>query len=299
MVHPAIGVKSAFQSDWPIFIEWFMTRVLILGYGVLGQAFYRLYHSSYQIRGVKRTSLPKQSCPLILMPIQSDGLLPHLEWADTVIFCPSSGGSDLTTFQDTYLRNMEFVIHLIQTHEISIQCFMMISSTGVYPKSEGNHWKEYSAIPLETPRQKILFQTEQALIHSNLPYVILRCGGLYGEGRGNFSWVVRKGKIRTSEMSDQFLSLVHQDDVCGVADKVLRTNRVMETYNVVDDSKLRKKDLFRNISRETGIMIVSDGPAPETSDRSIMNKKVKESLGYSFRYSFTMRFLRDQLELMR
>jgi nucleoside-diphosphate-sugar epimerase len=276
-----------------------MTRVLILGYGLLGQAFHRLYHSSYQIRGVKRTPIANESCPIIPLPIQNDALLPHFRWADVVIFSPSSGGGDLTHYEDTYLGNMEFVLRLIQTDRVTIQSLIVIGSTGVYPKSKDGTWKEDTTIPTETPRQEILLRTEQALRSSGLSHVILRCGGMYGNGRRIFSRFIRKGKIQTSEMSDQFISLVHQDDVCRVVDQVITTKQHNTIYNVVDDSRLRKKALFQLISNEAGIPIVETGPAPKTVDRFIVNTRVKEALGYSFHHSFTARFLNDRMDLMR
>jgi nucleoside-diphosphate-sugar epimerase len=276
-----------------------MTRALILGYGLFGQAFHRLYHSRYQLRGVKRTPIANESCPIIPMPIQNKALMTHLRWTDVVIFSPSSGGGDLTRYHDTYLGNMDFVLRMIQTHHIAIQSFIVIGSTGVYPKSIDGTWKEDTPIPSETPRQGILLQTEQALKNSGLPYVILRCGGMYGDGRGNFSRVIRKGEIQTSEMSNQFLSLVHQDDVCGIVDRVITTKQQNTTYNVVDDSKLRKKELLQLISDEAGIPIVETGPASRTADRLIVNTKVKESLGYSFHHSFTARFLKERGDLTR
>ena len=139
-------------------------RVLILGYGRLGQAFYRLYHAKYDIRGVKRTPLPDEPCEVVRMPMQNEALRPHLEWAEVVILCPSSdrgdggrgGESDLAHYRNTYLGNIEFVIDLIKRESGSVRCFVLIGSTGIYPTAQGGTWAENRSITIESPRQEVL-----------------------------------------------------------------------------------------------------------------------------------------------
>ena len=273
-----------------------MKRVLILGYGKLGQAFYRLFHSRYEIRGIKRSAVGNDSCPLILTPIQGEETRPHLSWADVIIFSPSSGGGNQEQFKETYLNNIEGTIESLKNESPSTKQLILIGSTGVYPKSKGKTWKEDSTIPIETPRQEILLQTEQVAIQSRHLCVILRCGGLYGPGRGNFSWVSRKGQVNSSELSNQFIALVHQDDVCHIIDQVIESGRSSEVFNVVDDSNLRKRDLFKMVSEETGIPIVSTGPAPPADDRFIDNSKVKQALGFRFQYSVNRSLIKKHLK---
>ena len=269
-------------------------QLLIIGYGRLGQAFYRLYHSHYEIRGVKRTPLPEDPCQLALMPIQSDTLRPHLRWADVVIFCPATGRagsgasgsrgseSDFANYRETYLGNMEFVLGQLKHAHGSLRCFILIGSTGVYPRSQGGSWTEDRTIPVETPRQEILLLMEQALIQSGFPAVILRCGGLYGEGRENFSWVGRRKELLSSQLSDDPMTLVHQDDVCDVIQRVIEQQVVGQIFNVRDDSTVSPKTLFMQVAAQSGVPLVKDGHPPPAVNRHIPNAKLKHVLGYQF-----------------
>jgi nucleoside-diphosphate-sugar epimerase len=273
------------------------TKILIVGYGRLGQSFYRMYHSRYEIRGIKRTPLPNDPCPLFLMPIQSPAILPHLQWTDVLIFCPApdkpvegrrnrhrDNDREVDPYRKTYPENMEFLIDLIRRHGVTVQSFILIGSTGVYPHSQDGPWTEERTIPVETPRQEMLVRTERLLIESGIPYVILRCGGLYGEGRENFAHLLRKTHLLTSEMNEDRIALVHQEDVCGVIDGVIRQNIRNETFNVVDDSGLRRKELYQWAAQQAGMSIVDDGPPPPPpADRTLSNAKLKEILGYRFR----------------
>ena len=272
-------------------------RLLILGYGRLGRAFVQRHHAAYQVRGVKRTPIPGDSCELALMPIQSDTLRPHLAWADVVLFCPSSGGGgdgargqgksgrgggdDLSRYRETYLGNMQFVVALLE-RERAASRMILVGSTGVYPRGRDGVWSEEQSIPLESDRQEVLWRTEQALAGSGVPYVILRCGGLYGVGRENFGWVRRKSSLPASELTDEPLALVHQDDVCDVIDRAIRLGATNEVFNVRDDSTLSRKELFGAIAARANIPIVQDGPVPPRIDRRIPNEKVKTGLGYRF-----------------
>lgn len=277
-----------------------MLRVLILGYGRLGQAFCRLYRTKYQIRGIKRTPLTPSSdapCEVVLLPIRSEALAPHLQWTEVIIFCPStgrgggrdggrSGGrggqSDFAHYRTTYLKNLEFVLDLIGRSRSSPRQVILIGSTGVYPQSQGGAWSEEQPIQVESPRQEVLLLTEQALIRSGVPAVILRCGGLYGEGRENFGWLRHKAALQSSEMTEEPIALVHQDDVCGVIDRVIERRVTGEIYNVRDDSTVSRKTLFGAIAARAGLAIIEDGTPPRVN-RQIPNAKVKDLLGYEFR----------------
>jgi hypothetical protein len=270
-------------------------RILVLGYGTLGSAFFRLYNERYEIRGVKRSPLPDDPCPLVLTPIQSEALRPLVEWADVIIFCPSSGRGNLACYRETYLDNMVFLLAQIDRKKAPLPTLILIGSTGVYPRSQEKTWHEGDMISVETDRQEILLRTEQALIASAVPYTILRSGGLYSKMRGYFYRYIREMKICTSEMSDQWVLTVHQDDLCGVINRVIARGPEGEIYNVVDESNIRRRELAHWISEEKGVPIVPDGPAPPVPDRRVSNQKVKEVLEYTFRYPSVLTFLKDNL----
>jgi nucleoside-diphosphate-sugar epimerase len=271
-------------------------RVLVLGYGRLGRAFCRLYHSAYQIRGVKRTPLAPTAgapCEVVCLPIRDAALRPHLEWADVVLFCPASGRSgggreteqDAVHYRETYLGNMESVTARLQEAGIRPSVIILVGSTGVYPRSMGGVWSEERLIPVDTPRQQVLLQTEQALIRSGLPFVILRCGGLYGEERDPLALIGRRTEPSGIERTEEPLTLVHQDDVCGVIDRVIETGVTGEIFNVRDDSLFTRRMLQAFVAARADEPVADRAPAPPPrlpSDRLIPNDKLKRRLTYRF-----------------
>ena len=269
-------------------------NLLILGYGLLGAAFFRLYGSDYQIRGVRRSSR-KEADPLVVqMSIQDDALRVHVEWADIVIFCPAPGRREVDAYRTTYLENMQFLLQLMTASRM-IRPIILVSSTGVYPRSSDQQWQESDTVPMTSSFQAILLSTENALIESLIPYAILRAAGLYGEERGYAHRVIARGFVNQSDMSDQWVTSVHQDDLCGVIHQVILQNKLGEIYNVVDRTDMTKKHLVEWMVNAFGLRIVSDGPPALTGcNRRIGTDKLTKQLGYIFRYPTVTHFLKER-----
>lgn len=257
-------------------------NILILGYGRLGEVFARLYGARYTVRGVRRTPLAPAACELVLAPIQSERVASELAWADAVIFSPTSGSREAAAYRDTYLGNLSFALARLADRPRPATV-VLIGSTGIYPSRTPGSWSEERPILVEDARQETLLLTEHTLRRSNQSWVILRCGGLYDTTPVGGA-LVRRGAVRTSELADQPVALVHREDVAGVIDRVLTTGIRGEIFNVVDDSELRRGDWYRWIARLRGLPVIEDGPPPPAVERRIPNSKLKLRLDYRFRH---------------
>ena len=257
-----------------------LPKILILGFGALGAALARRHGARYAFRGVQRTQIASPPCPVVTMPIADDGLVPHLAWADHIVFCPAPAASDPETYRATYLDNMAAVTARMAEHAITLRSGILISSTGVYPESGDASIDETRDLMVETERQGVLVQTEHALIDSGVPYVIFRCGGLYGERRNAFRARLAEGRITTAMLSRQFVHFIHINDVCDAIDLAIRRGIVGEIFNLVDDSGIRRGEFYQFLSALYGIPIPDGGPAPAVArDRVISNAKAKSRLG--------------------
>jgi nucleoside-diphosphate-sugar epimerase len=257
-----------------------MVRVLILGFGKLGDALVRRHADRYEFRGIKRTPIDAPPCPMFFMPLDDDRITEHLAWADHVVFCPAAPASDDGAYRATYLDNMAALTRRLHEHRIAPRSIILISSTGVYPESADQPITEDYQPAVESERQHILLQTEHALIRSGLPYVIFRCAGLYGGGRDAFRERLANGRINSTMLTNQYVHFIHLHDVCDAIDLAIRRNLTGEIYNLVDDSMTRRADFYRFLSTLYGLPILDRGPARATAhDRIITNTKAKTSLG--------------------
>jgi nucleoside-diphosphate-sugar epimerase len=256
------------------------TRVLILGFGALGEVLVQRHAPRYDFRGIKRTPIEAPPCPLFFMPIDDDRIAEHLAWADHVLFCPAASASDAAAYRATYLDNMVALTHRLIERRITPRSIIVISSTGVYPESVDQPIDESYQPAVESERQDILLQTEHALMHSGLPYVIFRCAGLYGGGRDAFRDRLADGRINSTMLTNQYVHFIHRHDVCDAIDLAIRRNLTADIFNLVDDSMIRRIDLYRFLSTLYGLPVLDRGPAPKTAHgRIISNVKAKTSLG--------------------
>lgn len=255
-------------------------RVLILGFGKLGDALARRHGGRYEFRGVKRSPDETAPCPVSSMSLDNPQLVEQMAWADHLVFCPAASSSDLDAYRATYLDNMATVTSRLTEARVTPRSIILISSTGVYPESADTSLDERSQPIIESERQHILLQTEHALIDSSLPYVVLRCGGLYGDGRDNFRSRLADGLISSVMLTRQFVHFIHVHDVCDAIDLAIRRNLTAEIFNLVDDSQIRRIDFYRFVSTLYGLPIADRGPAPNVAhDRVISNAKAKTRLG--------------------
>jgi nucleoside-diphosphate-sugar epimerase len=255
-------------------------RVLILGFGRLGDALVRRHADRYDFRGIKRTPLEAAPCPVFLMPLDDDRINDHLAWADRVLFCPAAPASDAAAYRATYLDNMVALTRRLRENRRAPRSTILISSTGVYPESVDEPIDEDYQPLVESDRQDVLLQTEHALIESGFPYVILRCAGLYGAGRDAFRDRLADGRINSTMLTNQYVHFIHVHDVCDAIDSAIRRNLTAAIFNLVDDSMIRRADFYRFLSTLYGLPILDRGPAPETGrDRLISNARAKSGLG--------------------
>jgi nucleoside-diphosphate-sugar epimerase len=255
-------------------------RVLILGFGKLGDALVRRHAARYEFRGIKRTPIAAPPCPVFFMPLDDTRIVEHLAWADHAVFCPAAPASDAEAYRATYLENMLALTQRLSQNRLAPRSVILISSTGVYPESVDKPIDEDYHPVVESERQDILLQTEHALIRSGLRYVILRCAGLYGGGRDAFRERLADGRINSTMLTSQYVHFIHLHDVCDAIDLAIRRNLTAAIFNLVDDSMIRRRDFYRFLSTLYGLPILDRGPAPETGhDRLISNAKAKRSLG--------------------
>ena len=258
-------------------------KILILGFGDLGHALVKYYANHYDFTGVKRHLLDHPPCPLFFHPIQSRELDARLNWADRVVFCPAPSADDEKRYREVYFENMKFLVSRIQENSFPIQSIVMIGSTGIYPQTGDRPWVEDAPLHVESSRQEVLFSTEKTLVESELPYVILRCAGLYGEGKGKFKERLSQGRITTAMMTSQYVHFIHLRDVCEAVHRVISKGLVGELFNVLDDSNIRKRDFYRFLSDLFRLPVSDAGdPLNGLPDRRILNRKLKSYLKFSF-----------------
>ncbi len=172
--------------------------------------------------------------------------------------------------------------------QISIQHtkhIIYISSTSVYTNNYTPHDEKSTELNYEHPLLAI-----EKIIQKHPKSTVIRFAGLVGPKRhpGRF---FAGGK--TIKNPNAPVNLIHLDDCIGIIKTIIQQNAWEEVFNGCADTHPEKGVFYPamtaqlelpqpNIQKNTG----------QTSDKVILNQKVKTQLGYQFKYPdvFTMQF---------
>lgn len=160
---------------------------------------------------------------------------------------------------------------------------LFVSSTGVY-KNTGSRADETS--PIIEDGTSGLIEAERIVRQATSQNVILRMAGLVGPGRHPGRWFAGKVDIPGG---DTPINMVHQEDCISIISKIIRDGEVCGVYNVCGDEHPIKRMFYREMSKqiEGGLPQFQEGLVPF---KVVENNKLKERLGFRYRFSNPMRF---------
>ncbi len=162
------------------------------------------------------------------------------------------------------------------------QKVIFISSTAVYPNLNKEVFEEDASPDMISRGGVRLLACEELFKEpSNKSYLILRFGGLIGNGRHPIKYL--SGKEIKGSLNP--VNMVHLDDCIQVTARLIEKEIKNETLNVVSDH-LHTKEAFyisaaKDYKLEPPVFVNENEPFKEVS-----NKKLKSILDYNFKYHY-------------
>ena len=275
-------------------------RVLIVGCGYVGLPLGALLVArGHQVFGLRRK--PKGDSALTsagVIPIAADitkfetlaSVRPDYDWVINTV-AASEGGVD--QYRAVYLEGTR---NLVRWLSLSFpKRFVYTSSTSVYGQCDGSLVEEISETRPASETAKVLLETEQFLLDSaaekSFPASILRVAGIYGPERGYWLKQWLKGESKVEADSSRLINMIHRDDVIEAVVAALESGRAGEIYNAVDNEPVTVQLMFQWLSQQFGKEVPSFTGEPGGVERNravtnkrVSNRKLKTSLGYSFKY---------------
>jgi nucleoside-diphosphate-sugar epimerase len=287
-------------------------RVLIVGCGYVGSTLgSELVGQGHHVWGVQRTARGAAGLAAAgIVPLQADISLPQscaglASGFDWVVLCISSRGGGVAEYERTYLQGTRNLIaSLLDAPPLK---FVYTSSTSVYGQSDASSVDETSPTRPVSPTAKVLLRTEEllssALCERGFPAMILRVAGIYGPDRSYWLEQVRTNAATLDTVGDRILNMIHRDDVAGAILAALERGKAGEVYNAVDDCPVHQSDFLQWLCDQLGNSCRS-GARSEAStvghravtNKRVINRKLREQLGYSFRFPT---FREGYLDLLR
>jgi nucleoside-diphosphate-sugar epimerase len=176
----------------------------------------------------------------------------------------------------------------------SLTKFVYTSSTSVYGQTDGGRVDETSPADPQSPTAQILARTEQLLLAvaaRGFPALVLRVGAIYGPKRTYWMDQILAGRAKLDGKGDRILNMIHRDDVAGAVLAALTRGSPGAVYNAVDDYPVPQAELFQWLSQRLGCSCPATGTPDRgggrkrgATDKRVSNRKLKEQLGYRFKF---------------
>jgi len=275
-------------------------RVLIVGCGYVGLPLgVELLKQGHEVFGLRRSPGGEAEIAAAgLKPLIADitkpeelGKLPgSFDWVVNAVSSTKGGEEE---YRQVYLQGTRNLIEWLAP--TPLKKFIYTSSTSVYGQSDGSVVKESSPTEPSGVTSRLLVETEKLLLDAaqakQFPAVILRVAGIYGPERGHLFLQYLRSEARIAGKGERILNMIHRDDLVGVILAALKSGRVGEIYNAVDDEPVAQIHFFRWLSETLGKWMPPFATEEENAQRKrgltnkkISNRKLKMELGVALKY---------------
>ncbi|MFT5859920.1 MAG: nucleoside-diphosphate-sugar epimerase [Flavobacteriaceae bacterium] len=258
-------------------------NVTIIGCGWLGKSLgEQLHKSGHTVNGSTRNpanfeKFEKVGIQAFLLDSVREVEIPKEVVATTAVLIitvpPTSRNKGLSGIEE----NRQFMENVLASFSKDVRV-IYTSSTGIYPKREREYYETYTFSDRE--QKTSLFQLESAVTSSEKSSVILRLGGLIGEGRHPIFSLEGREDVPNPEGPINF---VHSGDVIAAIEKIMELPTVSGVYNLVNPMHPSRKSYYDGAAKYYGLMAPSFARSPAIH-RLIASKKVIQELDYKFRF---------------
>ncbi len=176
----------------------------------------------------------------------------------------------------------------------------LFSTTGVYGNTDGAWVDESSDTAPNNHRSELRVKAEEQWLglhrEHGVPAHIFRLAGIYGPGRSPLDQV-RGGKARRMIKPGLMLGRIHLDDIVGAVLASIRKPNPGAIYNVTDDEPMPPQDIITYACKILGVEAPAEASYDEVKahlppimrefygdNKRVSNKRLKEELGYTFKY---------------
>jgi nucleoside-diphosphate-sugar epimerase len=208
--------------------------------------------------------------------------------AEFVLNSVSSGGGGLESYRHSYVHGMERVVEWAQRGKVGTMVYT--SSTSVYPQGGGAEVDEGAPTEPASERAALLLEAERLAAGASPAMArtfILRLAGIYGPDRNYLLEQLRSGEALPGTGA-QRLNLAHRDDIVAAIFACFDAPAAVPggVFNVADDAPEPKSAVVAWLAARLGLPPPVFDPGatgrrrPETPDRVILNRKLKQTLGW-------------------
>ena len=256
-----------------------MANILLIGCGDVGLRLAKnLLNLGHDLTVIKRSPIELAGATVINQDISQPFSLPPLS-PDYVFIILSPSASTPEAYQQVFIDGLKNIAQAL-SHQPKRVFF--VSSSSVYGQDAGQ-WVDEQTPPEQAGfNGQILLQAEK-LCTQTWPSTILRCAGIYGEGRLRLiNWLKAAKPVDAGLWSNR----IHIDDVVGILLHLLavaeQQQPLAEVYLGVDDCPVLQADVLDWLAAQLALMPVAK-IVGQARNKRLSNQAIKQ-LGYVFKY---------------
>jgi len=181
---------------------------------------------------------------------------------------------------------LSFLQNLIENKKLlQIKQIIFISSSSVYPDIEKNLTEE-EYITAENTSKKIIFESEQLFLQTNLNILILRCSGLMGYDRVAGKYFANK----TLDCKNAIVNYVHRDDIIAIINILIQKNIQTGIYNLCAPKHPTKEQVYVSNAQTHGFQKPIFKNTKTYKQRLIDGSLFCKEFNYSYKYQNPINF---------
>lgn len=265
-------------------------RVLILGCGDLGTRLGLLLETDgFDVIGARRTA---SKLPASFERLRWDFDDPASHDAlptDVSVVCwtgaPGGRGVGEDRYRQVYAEAPVAALSSILRRGGTPARVALVSSTSVYGIADGSVVDESTEAVPDGFRGRAILEGEQAVRALGVRTTVLRCGGLYGPGRGSLVRSVRDGSARLSEdPPGPWTNRLHIDDAARAMLELVRTEDPPEHALGVDPSATPRDEVLTWLAARLAVELArGDGARSRGGNKRIVPKWLRSN-GFEWLY---------------
>ena len=184
-----------------------------------------------------------------------------------------------------YTKQIESVVKCAENS--SVEFIIFASSTSVYPDTMLDAYEDLDFQP-DNPRSQVLFEIEKNLLQNkHFNATVIRFAGLCGGNRQVGKFLSHKKNL---ENADSPVNLIYLDDCVDIVVKIIQHNIRSEIFNACCDEHPTRRELYTKTALNLGLEPPQFIDSKKVHVKVVRNKKIKEQLGYTFKYPDPLNF---------
>jgi nucleoside-diphosphate-sugar epimerase len=241
-------------------------KLLLIGYGYLGQAVARVFREGgWEVVPVSLSG----GDGVLACDVSDPESVKSLPVADFIVHCAASGRGGPEAYQRVYVggcRNL--------TRQFPGVPLLFTSSTSVYAQTDGAVVTEECPTVPDRETGRLLLEAETIVLEAG--GIVARLAGIYGPGRSVILKKFLSGEAVIEDDGRRFLNQIHRDDAARAIFR-LAGARASGIFNVSDLQPLTQRGCYEALSGMFSRPLPPSGPRDLNRKRGWTHKQVSNA----------------------